>query len=175
MSEIETQAIERSTAEAFLHHYNAQERADYRVGGIAGPGQSPDVQCVNSAGAHLWLEITTTEDNPGDTKALLGRSNHKSRDALRGILRDTKKGEEKLRINRLSGNVANVLIGRLRRKFRKRYGSPVALVVRETSGVPWDWDTVLPLLRDTFSGTSIPFDRGVWILSRDKNRLTRLF
>jgi hypothetical protein len=174
MSDTETQAIERATAEGFLAHYNEREATDYRVVAVAGPGESPDVKCVSSGGDELWLEITITEDNPGDAQALLGRSDHKSLDALRDLLDKVKTGRAKMPINRLDGNVLQILIERLRRKFEKRYGPNVALVVREAGG-PWDWEHVLPVVRDTFSDSTIPFDRGVWLLSHAKDHLTRVF
>ena len=174
MSDTETQAIERATAEGFLALYNTKEGTDYRVDKVAGPGESPDVRCVNSAGDELWLEVTITEDNPRDAQALLGRSNHKSLDALRDLLHKVRTGAAKMLINQLDGNVTNMLIQRLRRKFKKRYGPNVALVVRETS-VAWDWDLVLPTVQEAFRGMYMPFDRGVWLLSRTKDRLTRVF
>src|SRR2546426_533348 len=147
MSDTETQAIERSTAEGFLAHYNAREGTDFRVVTVAGPGESPDVKCVSSSGDELWLEVTITEDNPRDAQALLGRSEHKSLDALRALLHRVKTGAAKMPVNRLDGNVLKILIDRLRRKFEKRYGSNVALVVRE-AGISWDWELVLPTVRD---------------------------
>lgn len=174
MSDTQTQAIERATAEGFVAHYNAREGTDYRVVAVAGPGESPDVKCLSSGGDELWLEVTITEDNLRDAQALLGRSEHKGLNALRDLLDKVKTGAAKMPINRLDGNVLQILIERLRRKFEKRYGPNVALVVRE-AGVSWDWELVLPGLRDTFHGTLIPFDRGVWLLSRAKDRLTRVF
>ena len=173
MSDTETQAIERATAEGFLALYNAKEGTDYRVVKVAGPGESPDVQCADSAGNDLWLEVTITEDNPRDAQALLGRSNHKSLAALRDLLHKVRMGAAKMPINRLNGNVTTILTQRLRRKFEKRYGPNVALVVRETS-VPWDWELVLPTVHEAFRGTFMPFDRGVWLLSHAKDRLTRV-
>ena len=174
MSDSETQAIERATAEGFLTHYNAREGTDYGVAAVAGPGESPDVKCVSSRGDELWLEVTITEDSPRDVQALLGRSEHKSLAALRDLLDKVKTGRAKMPVHRLAGNVSEILIQRLRRKFEKRYGANTALVVRE-AGVSWDWELVLPTVRDTFQDTVIPFDRGVWLLSRSKDRLTRVF
>lgn len=174
MSDEETQAIERATAEGFLVLYNERQGADYRVVRVAGRGESPDVECVNSAGGALWLEVTMTEDNPGDIQALLGRSNLKSVDALHDLLRRVKLGTAKMPVNRIDDNVKAVLIQRLQRKFQKRYGTNVALVVRETS-IPWDWELILPDVRTEFCGSSIPFDRGVWLLSYGKDRLTQVF
>ncbi|MFA5914558.1 MAG: hypothetical protein WCV99_16380 [Sterolibacterium sp.] len=174
MSDTETQAIERATAEGFLAHYNAREETDYRVVAVAGPGESPDVKCVSSSGDELWLEVTITEDNLRDAQALLGRSEHKSPDALRALLHKVKKGAAKMPITRVDGSVLQILIDRLRRKFEKRYGSNVALVVRE-AGVSWDWELVLPTVRDAFHSAPNPFDRGVWLLSLAKDRLTRVF
>lgn len=174
MSDTETQAIERATAERFLALYNESLGVDYSVVRVAGPGESPDVECVNSEGSVLWLEVTMTEDNRGDIPALLGRSNLKSVDALRDLLQRVKLGTAKMPVNIIDENVKAVLIQRLQRKFQKRYGTNVALVVRETS-IPWDWELILPDVRTAFRCNSIPFDRGVWLLSSGKDRLTHIF
>jgi len=107
MSDTETQAIERATAEGFVAHYNAREGTDYRVVTVAGPGESPDVKCLSSNGDELWLEVTITEDNLHDAQALLGRSEHKDLNALRDLMDKVKTGIAKMPINRLDGNVAN--------------------------------------------------------------------
>jgi hypothetical protein len=174
MSTTETQAIELATAEGFLAHYNALEATDYRVVAVAVPGQSPDVECANSVGGTLWLEVTITEDRPRDAQALVGRSDHKSLAATRDFLSRVKSGKAKMTVNSLQGNVTAILVERLRRKFNNRYGRNVALVVRE-AGVSWDWEPVLPLVHEALRDSANPFDRGVWILSRGKERLTRVF
>lgn len=175
MSDTETQAIERATAEGFLVLYNAKHGSAFRIVKVAGPGETPDVECKDSEGRSLLLEITMTEDNSGDIQAALGRSEHKDLASLRALLQKVRAGEAKLPINCLSENVKALLVQRLRRKFQKRYGLSVALVVRETTGVDWDWDLVLPEIREALSNDVNPFDQGVWLLSRSKERVIRVF
>ena len=175
MSDSETQAIELATAEGFLVLYNAEHNSAFRVVKVAGPGESPDVECEDSEGHELLLEITMTEDNSGDIQAALGRSEHKDIAPLRELLQKVRAGEAQPPINRLSGNVKAILIQRLHDKFQMRYGSSVALVVRETTGVDWDWDFVLPEIREALLNDVNPFDQGVWLLSRTKERLIRVF
>ncbi|MBU6421063.1 MAG: hypothetical protein KGQ62_03175 [Gammaproteobacteria bacterium] len=170
----EKQAIERATAEGFLLHYNREHGTDYRVDSVAGPGISPDVECINSAKAILWIEITMTEDSFGDIKSALGRSEHKSFSATRIHLSEVKEGKGEIPFNQLDGNVRMQLVEVLKQKFQKRYGQNVALVVRAT-GVDWDWQLILPRVQAEFHDNRIPFDRGVWLLSRAKNRLYKIF
>lgn len=170
----EKQAIERATAEGFLLHYNRDHGTDYRVDSLAGSGTSPDVKCVNSEKAILWIEITMTEDRPGDIKSALGRSEHKSFRVTQLHLREVKEGKGKMSPNQLDDNVQKRLVKALKLKFQKRYGQNVALVVRAT-GVDWDWELILSRVRAEFNDNRIPFDRGVWLLSRAKNRLYKIF
>lgn len=175
MSDTEKQAIERATAEGFLALYNAQESTDYCVKKIAGHRESPDVYCVNSNGKELFIEITATEDNPKDISALLGRSDHKDLDELQNLLRRGEMQTVKIQNSQLEGNVLGILIKRLSKKFEKSYGLNVALVVRGTSGVNWDWDLILPTVRQIFCGKRNPYERGVWLLSFNNTQLTRIF
>lgn len=175
MEDSETQAIERATAEAFLFFYNEENDSAFRVVRVAGSGESPDVECEDPSKNVLWIEVTMTEDNFGDIKARLGRSEHKSITALRETLANSRTGGAQLPINSSSGCAKDVLIQRINKKFQKRYGSKVALVVRDTSGVDWDWDLVLPEIREALASQPNPFDRGVWVLSLSKSRLFRVF
>ena len=64
----EKQKIERATGDAFTTLYNLAHGTDcaaveYR--------DAPDVRCVDSKGSALNLEVTLTEDRPGDIKARL--------------------------------------------------------------------------------------------------------
>jgi len=45
---------------------------------IVDHSDAPDIRCVDSDGNKLNLEITMTEDQPGDIQALLGRSDHRN-------------------------------------------------------------------------------------------------
>jgi hypothetical protein len=47
----------------------------------------------------------------------------------------------------------------------------VALVVRDISGVDWEWDSVAEDLKKILSLKTNPFDKGIWILNRAKTKL----
>jgi len=171
----EKQLIELATAEGFLVRYNALHGSTYSVEHVAGEGETPDVFTKDASGQVLGIEVTLTEDNPGDIPSVLGRSNRKSVESLRTHLRQVREGREPLRVNCLSENVLAVLSSRINAKLSKRYGNNVALVIRDTSGVPWDWNQVVPVLRESLSAQTIPFDRGIWLLSRCKSILTSIY
>ena len=170
----ETQAIERGTAEGFLEHYNAKYNTTFSIVKIAGNGESPDVECRDLAGKQLYIEVTMTEDNVGDIQAALGRSEHKSLDALRGQLQKVRAGTAQLPVTCLSENVVGILIQRIQKKLQKHYGDNVALVVRETTGVDWDWDLEQVKIRTALKSEINHFDKGVWLLSRSKERIFQI-
>lgn len=170
-----TQLIELATAEGFLAHYNTLRGSTYAVERVAGDGEAPDVLTKDASGNLLSIEVTLTEDRPRDIASEFGPSNHKSLDALKAHLQRVKEGKEQVKINCLSGNVLAVLIDRINSKLSKRYGNNVALVVRDTSGVPWDWKQVVPQLQASLSIQTVPFDRGIWMLSRCKSILTPIY
>jgi hypothetical protein len=169
----EKQAIEAGTADGFLHLYNSMKGTSFR---IVRYGDSPDVECADRDGRRLNLEITLTEDRPRDIQALLGRSEHRSLDDLRKHLEDVRAGmaDPLERVSSLNGNVACSLAVRLRSKFKMRYGPHTALVIRDSSGVDWDWDLEIPEIRRQLASEANPFDEGVWILNRTKDRLFQL-
>ena len=167
----EKQAIERGTAEGFLVLYNQLLGTDFR---IVEMGDAPDARCADSHGNALNLEITTTEDRPGDIKALLGRSNSRSVEALRAHVDRVARGEERPQFSSLSDEVSDHLVKRLKSKMKNDYGSNAALVVRDSSGVDWDWDEVNPAIRSRVDLTKNPFGRGIWLLSRVKDRLFQI-
>jgi hypothetical protein len=168
----EKKGIEVGTAEGFLHLYNAERGTSFRVVRHA---DSPDIECEDRDGRRLNLEITLTEDRPRDIQALFGRSAGRSVEALRAHVEDARASEAHPLdyVSSLTGNVAAALTVRLRSKFRKRYGAHTALVVRDCSGVDWDWE--LPDIRVELASEINPFDEGVWIVNRTKDRLFRLF
>lgn len=171
----EKQLIELATAEGFLVLYNALRGSTYSVEHVAGEGEAPDVSAKDASGRVLSIEVTLTEDRSGDIPSVLGRSNHKSLEALQTHLLRVREGKEPARINCLSENVLEILSGRIIAKLTKRYGNNVALVVRDTSSVPWDWNQVIPELQECLSGITVPFDRGIWLLSRCKSILTPIY
>lgn len=75
----EKKAIEKATAEGFLKLFNGHFRTDFAIVEL---GDAPDVRCRDSRSNELNLEITLTEDRARDIQAALGRSNHKSIEAL---------------------------------------------------------------------------------------------
>ena len=167
----EKQAIEKATAEGFLVLYNQLQGTDFQIVEMS---DAPDVRCVDSLGKTLNLEITTTEDRPGDIKAVLGRSNGRSLEALRAHVERVARGEEQPQFSSLSDEVSDQLVERLQSKMMNDYGSNAALVVRDTSGVDWDWDDVIPAIRSRLELTKNPFSQGIWVLSRVKDRLFQI-
>ena len=167
----EKQAIEKGTAEGFLALYNQLLATDFKITDMS---DAPDVRCADSHGNTLNLEITTTEDRAGDIKALLGRSNSRSLETLRAHVDRVARGEEQPQFSSLSDEVTDHLVGRLKDKMKNDYGSNAALVVRDSSGVDWDWDDVVPSIRYRLNSTNNPFSRGIWVLSRVKDRLFQI-
>lgn len=167
----EKQAIEKATAEGFLVLYNQLQGTDFRIVEMS---DAPDVRCVDSLGKALNLEITITEDRLGDIKAVLGRSNSRSLEALRPHGERVARGEEQPQFSSLSDEVSDQLVGRLQSKMMNHYGSYTALVVRDTSGVDWDWSYVIPTIRSRLDLTKNPFSQGIWVLSRAKDRLFQI-
>lgn len=171
----EKQRIEYSTAEGFLALYNAQIGSQYQVVHIAGPDEAPDVVAKDDVtGNVLNIEVTLTEDHDGDVAALLGRSEHKSAKELKAHIEAVKRGEMPIRVNSLQGNVVEKLAERIGKKLCKDYGKNVALIIRETS-IPWDWDSVIPVIKQSLYGKRVLFDRGIWLLSHDRCRLTAIY
>jgi len=169
----EKQTIEAETAEAFLHLYNTEKGSSFR---IVRYGDSPDIECEDGNRRKLNLEITLTEDRQRDIQALVGRSDDRNLDALRKHVKDVRAGraDPLERVSSLDGNVACSLTVRLRSKFKKRYGGHTALVIRDSSGLDWDWEIELPKFRAKFALEMHPFDEGVWIVNLSKDRLFRL-
>lgn len=164
----EKQAIEKATAEGFLNLYNKLRCTDFQITEMS---DAPDVRCIDSLGNALNLEITMTEDRPGDIKAILGRSNDRSPEALRIHLARVVRGEERPHFSSLSDEVSDQLVERLQSKMKNDYGSNVALVVRDTSGVDWDWNGVISVIHSQLDLTKNPFSEGIWVWSRAKDRL----
>jgi hypothetical protein len=163
--------IEQGTADGFLSIYNPHHGTDYEIIEVS---DAPDIRCRDSEGSELNLEITTTEDNDRDIQALLGRSNHLSIEALEKHNERVAAGLEKPKINSLSGNVSDNLIARIQSKLNKDYGNNVALVVRDTSGCDWELDEVENEIRSRLDLSRNPFEKGIWVLSRVKNKLFRI-
>lgn len=169
----EKQAIEHATGDAFIALYNLALGTDYTPVEYS---DAPDVRCVDSRGKALNLEITLTEDRPGDIKAQLGRSEERSLAALKAHLERVRAGlaDPLERVSCLSTDVISILVQRIHAKMNKRYGPNTALVVRDTSGVDWDWDLVADTVKKSIQGIENPFDEGVWVVSVTKDRIFRV-
>lgn len=170
----ETQKTELATAHGFFALYNAKHNSSYAVTRIAGPGEVPDVLAKDSAGNEFNLEITLTEDRPGDITAILGRSNAHSVESLRRHLGAVREGSEQLQITSLHDNALPVLLQRIDNKLTKCYGRKTALVIRDTSPL-WDWTQVLPTIQEHLKSKAVPFDLGIWLLSLDKTSVIQIY
>ncbi|MCW5625396.1 MAG: hypothetical protein KIT73_11825 [Burkholderiales bacterium] len=166
----EKEQIERAAVTAFLELYNREFGRDFSVTKYS---DSPDCLCEDSAGEQMSIEVTTTEDQPGDTMATLGRSQHRSLDALREHLADIRAGRALPRINSLN-LAAGTLANRIEQKWLKRYGKNTLLLVQDTSGVDWNWELAISDLQKLFAPKLTPFDLGVWLLPRARQRLFRV-
>lgn len=169
----EKEAIERATAEAFIDLYNRELGTSFS---IVEYSDAPDIRCKDSKGNVFNFEITLTEDRPKDIQAALGRSNHRSIEALRQHLDDVRAGKANPleRTSCLQGNVTDMIVNRILPKLQKDYGSNVALVIRDSSPVCWDWDLVVDQIKDMLNLQRNPFDKGIWIISFRKDRIFQL-
>lgn len=169
----ETQKIEFATAEGFFSLYNVRYQTTYAITCVAGDGEVPDVLAKDNAGKSFNLEITLTEDRPFDIKAMLGRSEHRSIQALKSHLEAVREGREKLRMTSLSNDALPMLLNRMDKKLVKHYGPNTALVIRDTSPL-WNWEAALSSIRGHLLNRQIPFDLGIWLLSLDKASLLKI-
>ena len=164
----EKEQIEQFSAEGFLEIYNAQYGVDFK---IIEHGDSPDFKCLDSRGRRLHLEITMTQNNPGDIQALLGRSDQLSIEKLAEHVERVRLGKEKPQSNSSSANVQDQIVDRIQNKFLKDYGPNTALIVRDSSPIEWNWDLVMDALIKRLDLTKSPFDKGIWILNYTKTKL----
>ncbi|HSW65482.1 MAG TPA: hypothetical protein VLH56_19555 [Dissulfurispiraceae bacterium] len=169
----EKEAIEKATADAFIDLYNREMGTSFS---IAEYSDAPDIRCKDPKGNVFNFEITLTEDRPKDIQAALGRSNHRSIEALRQHLDDVRAGKANPleRTTCLQGNVTDMIVTRILPKLQKDYGSNVALVIRDSSPVCWDWDLVVDQIKDMLNLQRNPFDKGIWIISFRKDRIFQL-
>ena len=172
----EKKAIERATAEAFIQHYNTIEGTFYQ---IIEHSDHPDFRCKDDSGQELLLEVTLTEDRPQDIAAALGRSNHRSVEALRNHLLKVRRGEANPLGFAISlADVSRILVTRILKKKDKAYGSNTALVVRDASPLDWPWDQVIDEIKNKLEphreDLKKHFDKGIWIVSYGKDKLFKL-
>lgn len=154
----EKEKIEKFTAGEFLTAYNANLNTSFA---IKEHSDHPDITCEDKNGSQLKLEITLTEDQDNDIKALLGRSEHKDVEYVK------KHGMGPA--SSLSGNVMEHAYNRILLKMSKNYGTNVALVVRDISPLEWNWDMCIAELSEKLKNVSNPFNKGVWILTTTRS------
>lgn len=169
----ETRAIEKATAQAFMELYNLRMGTSFS---IVEYSDAPDIRCKDSYGNAFNLEVTLTEDRTKDIQAALGRSNHRSLEALKKHLADVSARRASLldRASCLQGNVTEMIVSRIRPKLRKDYGKNVALAVRDTSPVGWDWVLVLDEIKYRLKLDRNPFDKGIWIITFRMDDILRI-
>ena len=169
----ETKQLEKATAEAFIKLFNRENNCNYR---IVEYSENPDVRCKDDKGDEFDFDVTLTEDRPGDIKAMLGRSEHKSLEALKRHLELVEEGKASIleRTSSLGMNVCSMLIQRIEPKLLKRYGPNTGLVIRDTSGVNWDWEYVLGDVKKNIPSMNDPYDKGIWLLNSAKTDIYKL-
>lgn len=173
----EKRLIERATAEMFLSLYNPATGHSYCITDQPDPPE-PDVRCEDDAGGILKLEITMLEDLPGDIQSLLGRSDAHSLERLKADNERIRRGEIQATdtVTFFGRDTTANLYDRLKSKLNKQhFGSNVALVMRGTSPLDWDWnlymDDIQQMLGDLVRELGLaqhPYDRGIWIVAREE-------
>lgn len=154
----EKEAIEKATPDAFIELYNSEMGIFFS---IVEYSDSPDIRCKDSEGNTFNFEITLTEDRPKDIQAALGRSDHRGLEALKKHLDDVKAGKANPLegVTCLQSNVTGMVAGRIQTKLNKDYGPNVALVVRNSSPLDWDWDLVAYQIKNMLNLARNPFDK----------------
>ena len=169
----EKQKIELGTAEGFLCLYNKYSGTSFQ---ISKHGDAPDIRCMDDSGRELNIEVTATEDqpatenDPGDIQAILGRSDHRTVEALADRNKRRSASKELLPCSSFD-DVVETLVRRISKKLSNDYGKNTALVVRDTSGCDWEWDEVAEDIASKIHLSRNPFDEGIWLLTRTKDKL----
>lgn len=169
----EKEAIEKATADAFIKLYNSEMGTSFS---IVEYSDAPDIHSQYPKGNKFNFEITLTKDRPKDIQANLGRSDHRSLEALKERLADVKAGKANPldKASCLQGNVTEMIVSRIQPKLKKDYGSNVALVVRGASSSDWDWGIVIDQIKAQLNLERNPFDKGIWIITCRKDKIYRL-
>lgn len=187
MRKLSKEDVERGAAEMFLPFYNAKTGRAYRIVSQRAPAK-PDVRCEDASGAVLNLEVTMLQDKgydkrlgrKGDAAVYMGRSNERDWRVKLAELERVKRGETPILDTVTSGvEILHNALERLRDKVQKQgYGTGVALLLLSTSGIDWDWDRLLgqvrqelPTLLSELNLTRHPFDKGIWIVAREAERV----
>jgi len=169
----EKEAIEKATADAFIELYNREMGTSFSITEYS---DAPDIRCRDLEGNIFNFEITLTEDREKDIAAALGRSNHRSIEALRKHLNEVRAGKANPldMVSCLQGNVTQMIFSRILPKLEKDYGSNIGLVIRDASPVSWDWELVVDNIRHQLDSQRNPFDKGIWIISFQKDKIYRI-
>lgn len=169
----EKEAIEKATADAFIKLYNSETGSSFT---IVEYSDAPDIRCKDPDNNTFNFEITLTEDRPKNIQANLGRSDHRNLDALKKHLEEVKAGKANPleRVSCLQGNVTEMIVCRIQPKLKKDYGNNVALVIRDASPIGWDWDMVIDQIRSQLDLEKNPFDKGIWIITYQKDKIYKI-
>lgn len=162
----EKERIEIFTAQAFIDYYNQENGTQYMV---SLTGTSPDVICKDPQSPDFFLEITMTEDDRGDIPALMGRSDKRSIENLKA-----QKGKVDPYKFCLGGQVKDILLERIQKKFNKKYGPNVALIVKDTSPIDWGWEGISGEIQAQLKKYNHPYEKGIWLVSSSGTKITQL-
>lgn len=167
----EKQKIEKTVGEEFLILYNKFYNTDFCLSELS---DKPDIICNDSSGNNLNLEITLIGDNKKDIQSLLGRSDCKNIENIKNNKVSCLSSDDDL--NNLGKKYNNIFLSsplvslkeRLDDKFNKDYGSNVALVIKDTSPLCWDWNSCRENILEYIKNKNNPFDKGIFIISNNK-------
>lgn len=151
----EKEQIEKATVDAFVDLHNKMHGTFYSVREYGDhQGARPDAICATADGEVFNVEVTITEDRSGDIPLVLGKA---KRRRYQGKLASC-----------LQGNVFAQLTERLNKKSLMRYAGRTALVIRDSSGVDWDWEEIRPQVKEFLRQRSNPFHLGICPLHRGR-------
>jgi len=157
----EKEQIEKATVDAFVELHNEMYGTAHSVREYGDhDGDRPDALCVAADGDEFNVEVTITEDRPGDIQWALVKADQRPYQGPPG--------------SRLQANVLAQLAGRLDKKSLRRYGGRTALVIRDSSGVDWDWEDIRPQAKEYLQQRGNPYQLGIWVVNRAKTRLHRI-
>lgn len=166
----EKESLEYYSALAFLKHYNLLQGDDYKITEVT---DSPDILCKNSKGHSMKIEVTLTEDKQGDIACALGRTHGNAIEFQKIHLDNSQYGSAEPIINSIQSATEN-LVERIKAKSNKDYGTNTALLIRDTSGVAWNWDVQKRKIIGKTKRLRNPYDKGIWIINRDKSKIFRI-
>jgi len=157
----EKKAMERATAEAFLALYNKKMNASFTINEHL---EAPDIRCEDSNGNKLNLEITSTEDFPSTTD-------------VAGDIQATYRDNKVPCVGGFDG-ACDTLFQRICAKAKKDYGSDVALVIQNFSGVGWCQE-IAEKTKERFSNLleklDPSFDKGIWLIACGRNEIFLIY